>query len=128
MRKQTCRSETAKLISAFVFTVGIVQFYFLNLKFPASSCLQWLYSTVIFGPGQKSQCWFTRVYIYVHQSCKNIVVSYTMLKLTHSPLARLSEDGSSMSETWAHFPYISITAYSFDGRPVAATPWSIPLT
>ena len=43
---------TAKLISAFVFTTGTVHFfYFLNQKFPASSCLLCLYSQVFVGPG-----------------------------------------------------------------------------
>ena len=45
-----------KLISAFVFATRIVQsLYFLNLKFPASSHLLWLYSLVRVrvGPGRK---------------------------------------------------------------------------
>ena len=45
---------TAKLISAFVFAIRIVQsFYYLNPKFQASSHLLWLYSPVCVGPGQK---------------------------------------------------------------------------
>ena len=45
---------TAKLISAFVFAIRIVQsLYFLNPKFQASSRLVWLYSLVCVGPGQK---------------------------------------------------------------------------
>ena len=50
---QLC-SNTAKLISAFVFAIWIVQFlYYLNLKFQASSHLLWLYSPVCVGPGRK---------------------------------------------------------------------------
>ena len=44
------------------------------------------------------------------------------------PLTLLSEDGSSIIETCAHLPYISMTAYSLDGKPVAAVPWSMPFT
>ena len=44
----------SKLISAFVFTIRIVQsLYFLNLKNQASSHLVWLYSPVCVGPGRK---------------------------------------------------------------------------
>ena len=46
--------QTAKLISAFVFAIRIVQFlYYLNPKFQASSHLLWLYSPVCVGPGRK---------------------------------------------------------------------------
>ena len=45
---------TAKLISAFVFAVGILQsLYYLHPKFQASSHLLWLYSPVCVGPGRK---------------------------------------------------------------------------
>ena len=45
---------TAKLISAFVFAIQIVQsLFYLNLKFQASSYLLWLYSPVCVGPGRK---------------------------------------------------------------------------
>ena len=45
------RSYTAKLISAFVFAIRIVQYlYFLNPKFPVSSHLLCLYSLVCVGP------------------------------------------------------------------------------
>ena len=45
---------TAKLISAFVFSTGIVEsLYYLNPKFQASSHLLWLYSQVSVGPGWK---------------------------------------------------------------------------
>ena len=51
---------SAKLISTFVFTTQIVQFlYFVNPKFPDSSCPLWLYSLVCVGPGQKPHCWFS---------------------------------------------------------------------
>ena len=47
-------TETAKLISAFVFAIRIVQFlYYLNPKFQASSHILWLYSPVCVGPGRK---------------------------------------------------------------------------
>ena len=52
----------AKLISAIVFATctRIVQFLcFLNLKFPASSHLLCLYSSVCVGPFQKSHCWLS---------------------------------------------------------------------
>ena len=45
--------ETAQLISAFVFTMRIVQpLYYLNPKFQASSHLLWLYSPVCVRPGR----------------------------------------------------------------------------
>ena len=48
------RSNTAQLISAFVFAIRIVKFlYYLNPKFQASSHLLWLYSPVCVGPGPK---------------------------------------------------------------------------
>ena len=56
MRKQNEISfaVTAKLISAFVFAIRIVQsLFYLNLKFQASSHLVWLYSPVCVGPGRK---------------------------------------------------------------------------
>lgn len=31
-------------------------------------------------------------------------------------------------DTWAHFPYRSMTAYTLGGMPVAAGPWSTPFT
>ena len=52
MRKQ--RQRSAKLISAFLFAIRIVQFlYYLNRKFQASGHLLWLYSPVCVGPGWK---------------------------------------------------------------------------
>ena len=63
MRMQRCRSAseiTAKLISDFIFSTGIVQFlYFLNPKFPVSSHLLCLYSLVSVGPVRKPHCWFS---------------------------------------------------------------------
>ena len=45
---------TAKLISAFVFTIRMVQsLFYLNPKFQGSDYLQWLYSPVYVGPGRK---------------------------------------------------------------------------
>ena len=53
MRKQRRRSA-ARLISAFVFAILIVQsIYYLNPVFPASSHLLWLYSPVRVGPCRK---------------------------------------------------------------------------
>ena len=46
--------NNAQLISAFVFTIRIVQsLYYLNPKFQASSHLLWLYRSVCVGPGRK---------------------------------------------------------------------------
>ena len=43
---------TAQLISTFVFAKQIVQvLFYLNLKFQASSPLQWLHNSVCDGPG-----------------------------------------------------------------------------
>ena len=62
MRKPAfCKCEnkdmiTAKLISAFVFAILIVQsLNYLNPKFQASGHLLWLYSLVCVGPGWKSR-------------------------------------------------------------------------
>ena len=53
-KTQISFAVTAKLISTFVFASRIVQsLYFLNPKFHASRHLQWLYSPVCIGPGQK---------------------------------------------------------------------------
>ena len=56
---------TAKLISAFVFSTRIVQFLFLNSKFPASNRLMWLYSPAYVGPGQNPNCWFSHAQTYL---------------------------------------------------------------
>ena len=48
---------TAKLISAIVFTTGIVHFlYFLNTNISALSFLLLLYSRICVRPGMKPQC------------------------------------------------------------------------
>ena len=53
-KTQISFAVTAKLISAFVFAIRIVQFlYYLNPKFQASSHLLWPYSPVCVGPGRK---------------------------------------------------------------------------
>ena len=53
-KMQISCAATAQLISAFVFTIRIVQsLYYLNPKFQASSHLMWLYSLVCVGPGPK---------------------------------------------------------------------------
>ena len=59
-KAQISFAVTAKLVIAFVFVTGIVQFlYFLNPKFTASSHLHCLYSLVCVGPVQKQHCWFS---------------------------------------------------------------------
>ena len=51
---QLCDTVTAKLISAFVFAIWIIQsLYFLNPKFWASCHLLWLHSLDCVGPGWK---------------------------------------------------------------------------
>ena len=61
-KTQISFAVTAKLISAFVFAIWIVQYlYYLHTKFQASSHLQWLYSLVCVRPGQNPHCWFSRV-------------------------------------------------------------------
>ena len=53
---------TAKLICAFVFATGIVQFlYFLNPKFQASTHLLCLYSYVCVRPGRNPEDRFSRI-------------------------------------------------------------------
>ena len=53
-KTQISFTVTAKLISAFVFAIQIVQsLYFFNLKFQASSHFLWLYSLVCVGPGRR---------------------------------------------------------------------------
>ena len=53
-KTQISFAVTAKLISAFVFALRIVQLlYYINPKFLASSHLLWLYSPVCVGPGRK---------------------------------------------------------------------------
>ena len=52
-KTQISFAVTAKLISAFVFAIQIVQsLYYLNPKFQASNYLLWLYSPVCVGPGR----------------------------------------------------------------------------
>ena len=60
---------TAKLICAFIFATGIVEFfYFLNPKFQASSHLLCLCSSVCVRPVQKPHSWFSheaaQIYLY----------------------------------------------------------------
>ena len=51
-KTQISFAVTAKLISAFVFAIRIVQsLFFLNPEFQASSHLLWLYNPVCVGPG-----------------------------------------------------------------------------
>ena len=61
---------TAKLISAFVFAILIVQsLYFPNPKFQASSNLLWLYSPVCVGPGRKPERWFSHDAAQITLTC-----------------------------------------------------------
>ena len=49
-----CENKDAKLISAFVFAIRIVQvLYYLKPKLQASRHLLWLYCPVCVGPGRK---------------------------------------------------------------------------
>ena len=60
MRKQRRRSASQKLMGAFVFATWIVQFlYFLNPKFPFSSHLLCMYSSVCVRPNWKPHRWFS---------------------------------------------------------------------
>ena len=53
-KTQISFAVTAKLISAFVFAIRLVQFLFYpSPKFQVSSHLLWLYSPVCVGPGRK---------------------------------------------------------------------------
>ena len=55
-----CLDPTAKLISAFVFATRIAQFlYFLDPKFPASSPHLCPYSSVCIGLDVPQKCWFS---------------------------------------------------------------------
>ena len=54
------RSNTAKLISTFVFATRIVQFlFYLNQKFQTSSSFLCLYRSVCVGPVRTPHCWFS---------------------------------------------------------------------
>ena len=49
-----CKNKTAKLISAFVSVIRIVNsLYYLHPKFQATSDLLWLYRPACVGPGRK---------------------------------------------------------------------------
>ena len=55
-KTQISFAVTAKLISAFVFAIRIVQsLYYLHPKFQASSHHLWLYRPVCVGPGRKAE-------------------------------------------------------------------------
>ena len=59
-KTQISFAVTAKLISAFVFAIRIVQFlFYLNPKFQASSSFLCLYKSVCVGPVRKPHCWFS---------------------------------------------------------------------
>ena len=57
-KAQIIFAVTAKLISAFVFTTQVVQFYFLNPKFPVFNHLLCLYSSDHVEPVRRP-CWFS---------------------------------------------------------------------
>ena len=72
-KKQISFAVTAKLISAFVFAIRIVQsLYYLNPKFQASSHLLWPYSLVCVGPGRKP-----RRPVFSQEAHIKVGVSYT---------------------------------------------------
>ena len=59
-KTQISFAVTAKLISAFVFATGIVQFlFYFNPKFQASSSFLLLCRPVCVGPVRKPHCWFS---------------------------------------------------------------------
>ena len=60
-RPQISFAVTAKLISAFVFATQIVQSFFLNPKFQASSHLLSLHSSVCVRPDRNPYCYFSHV-------------------------------------------------------------------
>ena len=74
-KTQISFAVTAKLISAFVFAIRIVQsLYYLNPKFQASSHLLWLCSPVCVGPGRKPRrpvCLTTRLIYTACTESKN---------------------------------------------------------
>ena len=59
-KMQISFAVAAKLISAFVFAIRIVQFlFYVKPKFQASSFFLCLYRPVCFGPVRKPHCWFS---------------------------------------------------------------------
>ena len=87
MRKPTIRicenkgadsfAVTAKLISAFVFAIQIVQFLLdLTPKFQASSLLLCLYRPVCVGPVRKPHCWFSHEAAHILTTMKIFILIY----------------------------------------------------
>ena len=78
---------TARLITvrAFVFTKQIVQFlYLLNPKFPVSSHLLCLYSSVYVGPVRKPHCWFSHDTAHLCSVMSALVIyGYMYMKYFH---------------------------------------------
>ena len=77
---------TAKLISAFVFATRIGRFlYFLNPKFPVSSCLLCLYSLACVGPVRKPHCWFFHeaAHIFEHWSTIKIYQKNNLIVMVY---------------------------------------------
>ena len=84
---------TTKLISTFVFATQIVQFlYFLNPKFPASSHLLCLYSSICVGPVRKPHCWFSHdvAYVWFEKEVHVHVLFEKEYRLIHSHLKHMS--------------------------------------
>ena len=89
MRKQSAHAKPkaqisftviAKLINAFVFATRTVQsHYFLKPKFPASSHLLCLCSSVCVGPVRKPHCWFSHNMAQIY--ALNFDSSYCVVKL-----------------------------------------------
>ena len=71
-KTQISFAVTAKLISAFVFAICIVQcLYFLNAKYHAS----WLHSRVCDRPGQNPHCWFSHVAAHIFTTLQHLNIS-----------------------------------------------------
>ena len=81
---------TAKLISAFVFATGIVQFlFYLNLKFQPSSSFLCLYRPVSVGPVRKPYCWFSHEAAHMNINIRNSFIS-TKASSLYLPLQTLN--------------------------------------
>ena len=87
-RKQ--RRRSAKLISAFVFAIRLVQFlFFLNPNCPASNYLLRLYSPVCVGPGRNPNCWFSyaQAHLYSVMFCVVFPFSaYDLFSISFAPV------------------------------------------
>ena len=104
-KTQISFAVTAKLISAFVFAIRIVQsLYYLHPKFQASSHLLWLYSLVCVGPGRKPEDQFSQNEAQI-QNFKPLVIfnGYTgwfVSDLVRNPKDRFSCNKAHIILTW----------------------------